>query len=147
MAYSRRLPGPDKLRKHVEDGLTNRQIGELYGVSGESVRQQLERNGIQRPRRHPDHSKYLPWTIRADHAGNLIANRLRSYSKQQQRLPLSSSAERLLEEWKSWMDGGNRWGVPMSVCYSQDERDGFWIQPRQPGDEHYIHIPRQTATG
>jgi hypothetical protein len=41
MASARKLPAIDVLLEHVNKGLTNQEIGDLYGTTGEAVRQQL----------------------------------------------------------------------------------------------------------
>lgn len=141
MPYPRKLPDDDVLRKQFEAGKTNKEIAAEYGVTTEAVR--LKRNdlGFQPPRTRPNHGHYLPWRMRQgpEHAANLLARRLRAYSKSQQDLPLTDEQTRLLAEWQAWMDGGNRWGLPMSVHYDRDT--GFWLEPRKPGDRDYIHPP------
>lgn len=148
MNYRRRLPGPDVLLKHIKTGLTNKQIADLYGVSPEAVRQavnreavqrELEREGIERGPKRVSHRRYMPWRIRADHAHDIVAKRLRLYSRAEQGLPLADAERRQLVEWKEYMDGGNRWRVPLSVHYEISE--GFWLAPRQAGDENYISPP------
>lgn len=140
VAYTRRLPDDGVLLQHAEDGLTNKEIGEKYGVTAEAARRQLARAGFQRPPR-PHHGDYIPWRVRADHVGHLLARRLRAYSKAQQGFPLTDSEERLLTEWQAWMDGDNKWGLPMAVHYDRNDDDGFWVEPAKPGDDHYIHRP------
>lgn len=144
MAYGKKLPDDATLRRHVSDGMTNKEIGDLYGATGESVRQQLAKIGVERPKR-PNHGKYLPWRIRADHTGHLLARRLRAWSKKCQGWPMTESDSRLLDEWVEWMNGANRWGLPMAVHYDRSEQEGFWLEPARPGDENYIHLS-QSAT-
>lgn len=145
MSATRRLPSDNVLIKHVEDGMTNREIGELYGTSGEAVRQALQRVGYARPVNRATHGYYIPWTVRADHVGDVLARRLRSYSKRQQGRPLSITEERLLDEWIKFMDGANEYGIPLAVHYSRHDDEGFWLEPRQPGDRDYISPPPDMA--
>lgn len=140
MASVRKLPDDGELLKLAESGLTNREIGEKYGTTGEAVRQALARIGYTRDTR-PTHAYYLPWRIRSDHAGDVLARRLRAYSKRQQSKPLSETESRLLDEWVKFMEGGNSFGVPLSVHYDRTDDEGFWLEPRQPGDRDYISPP------
>lgn len=139
MAYGKRLPELDVLLGHVKSDKTNKEIGDLYGVSGEAVRQALARGGVQRSDKRPSHRQYIPWRIRADHAHDILAKRLRLYSRAEQGFPLSDAERRQLVEWQDYMDGGNRWRVPLSVHYERSQ--GFWLAPRQAGDEDYISPP------
>lgn len=141
MPSPRKLPDADVLTRHVEAGKTNAEIGVLYDVSGEAVRQALARLGITRSVSRPSHAYYLPWRVRSDHMGDVLARRLRAYSKRQQGRPLTDTEARLLDEWLRWMDGGNSFGVPLSVHYDRSDEEGFWLAPRQPGDRDYISPP------
>ena len=142
MPQTRRLPDSEVLVRHASEGLTNKEIGEIYGVTGEAVRQALEKAGFTRSDNgRPSHAYYLPWKVRADHVGDVLARRLRAYSKRQQGKPLKDTEARLLDEWVKFMDGGNSLGVPLSVHYDRSDEDGFWLEPRQPGDRDYISPP------
>jgi hypothetical protein len=137
----RKLPDLDELLKHVEDGMSNTDIGRLYGTTAEAVRQSLIRGGVRRTPTRPSHAYYLPWRIRADHVGDVLARRLRAYSKRQQGRTLTATEDRLLDEWMKWMDGGNAYGVPLSVHYDRTDDHGFFLMPRQDGDRDFISPP------
>lgn len=139
MAYMRRLPSANVLAELVEKGRSSQEIAELYGVTREAVRQALVRAEIRPSRLRVSHADFLPWRLRADHHHDILAKRLRSYSKLRQGFPLTDDESRLVEQWLAYMDGGNRWGVPLSVHYERHE--GFWLEPRQDGDRDYIHPP------
>lgn len=143
MASVRRLPAAGVLREHVERGETNREIAERYGVSGEAVRQALVRDGIEREgaNQRPSHAYYVPWRLRGDHVNDVLARRLRSYSKRQQGRQLAETENRLLDEWLKFMDGDNSLGVSLSVHYDRNDDEGFWLEPRAPGDRDYICPP------
>jgi len=145
MASVRKLPGIELLLEHVEQGLTNREIADRYGVTGEAVRQALERGGYRRPNSRPSHHDFIPWKVRADHVGDVLARRLRAYSKRQQGKPLTDTESRLLDEWTRFMEGDNSLGLPLSVHYDRTDEDGFWLEPRQNGDSHYISPPMSSA--
>jgi hypothetical protein len=137
----RKLPTGEALVRHAADGMTNKEIGELYGVTGEAVRQALEKAGFTRDNPRPSHAYYIPWKVRADHVGDVLARRLRAYSKRQQGKQLTETESRLLDEWLKFMDGGNSQGVPLSVHYDRTDDEGFWLEPRQYGDRDYISPP------
>lgn len=140
---ARKLPSIEVLMNHLKDGWDNEQIARHYGASREAVRQQLAKHGVKSPRERADHGHYIPWRVRVDHSGDYCAKRLRSYSRMKQGWPLGEAEERLLREFMDYMDGNNKWGVPLSVWYSQE--DGFWLDPRRPGDRDYIHPPQAEA--
>lgn len=147
MASARKLPQDDVLISHVQSGMTNRDIGNMYGTSGEAVRQALARAGYEREEhlRRPSHAQFIPWKLRGDHIGDVLARRLRSYSKHKQGKALSEQEERLLDGWIKFMDGANSYGIPLSVHYSRADEEGFWLEPRQPGDRDYISPPLETV--
>jgi hypothetical protein len=141
MPSPRKLPDAGVLLEHAQQGMTNIEIGERYGTTGEAVRQALAKSGYGRSAERPNHGRFLPWRIRADHVGDVLARRLRALSKKEQGKSLTDSEARLLEEWIKFMDGGNEAGVPLSVHYDRLDDEGFWLEPRQPGDRDYISPP------
>lgn len=140
----RKLPELNVLMEHARQGLTNKQIAEMYGASDEAVRQQFAKAGVRRGPERADHGRYLPWRIRADHVGDYCAKRLRAFSKREQGWELSEQESKLLDEFLEYMDGDNPWGAPLSVWYSKTE--GFWVQRRRDGDRDYIHPPQAAAS-
>lgn len=145
MPSVRKLPDDATLLGMADSGMSNKEIAAQYGVTDEAVRLQLSRLGFRRGPARPDHSRYLPWRVRSDHVSDVLARRLRSYSRVQQGRPLSVSEQRLLDEWKQFMDGDNPYGLPLSVHYDRMDDEGFWLEPRQAGDRDYIHPPLETA--
>jgi hypothetical protein len=143
MPATRKLPeAPELERLVVQEGLTNQQIGDMFRVSREAVRQALAVAQIERPGAEAkvSHQHYVPWRVRADHTSDVLVRRLRSYSKLKQGKPLTATERRLLDLFMDFMDGNNPDGVPQSVHYNKDE-GGFWVEPRQKGDRDYIHPP------
>lgn len=143
MAAVRKLPECDVLRGHVEDGMNNLEIAEMYGTTGEAVRQALVRCGVQRQEteRRPRHNHYVPWKIRTNHTSDTLLTCLRLYSKKQQGFDLSATEARKLEKFIRFMEGGNSMGVPLSVHYDYMDPDGFWLAARGPGDRDYVSPP------
>lgn len=140
-----KLPSGDALMKHVQDGLSNKQIGMMYGTTPEAVRMALAKLGVKNGPGKNDHSHYLPWRLRADHVSDPLARRLRSYSRRQQGMELTAGDARLLDEWITFMEGGNPWKVKLSVHYDRLDPDGFWLEPEKPGDRDYISPPSEAA--
>lgn len=144
-----KLPGDDVLRKLVEQGLTDAEIGERYGASGSAVQQRRMRAKppILRPKdpNRLGHKQYVPWRIRNAHRTDELHKILIRYSNRMQGRPAllkpdntpSEKAERELDLWMAFMDGANEDRQQYSVYY--DYQRGFWIDPRQPGDKNYIH--------
>lgn len=129
------------LLEHARSGMSNREIAELYGVTGEAVRQALAKEGFRRNDSRPNHAHYLPWRVRADHVGDTLARRLRAYSKRVQGMPVSDTENRLLDEWLQFMNGANSLGLALSVHYDRTDPDGFWLEPRRPADRDFIAPP------
>jgi len=135
----KKLPDGEVLVGLAKSGLSNLDIGDRYGVTAEAVRQALVKSDYHRPRIRPSHAYYLPWRVRADHVGDVLARRLRSYSKRQQGRKITASETRLLDEWLQFMNGDNSTSLRLSVHYSRSQ--GFWLQPQVPGDRDFIHPP------
>lgn len=143
MVAVRRLPPGDDLLKLVEAGVTRKEIAQKYGVTPEAVRQALDKAGAPRPETtRLSHAHYMPWRIRADHTHSILAKRLRLLSRHRQGVGLSANEQRQLDEWVAFMEGGNKWGVPLSVHYDFRDQDGFWLEPRRPGDRDFISPPK-----
>lgn len=142
MASNSRLPDVTVLLELKDGGMDNKLIGQKYGVTSEAVRLALKRAGYQSEKLRTNHQHYLPWRIRADHTHDVIARRLRAYSKRQQGGTLPEDEARKLAAWEDFMNGGNPHGIPLSVHYDRRDAEGFWLSPREPGDRDYIHPPK-----
>lgn len=139
MPAVRKLPPLKKLVELAErDGLTNQQIADRYGTTSEAVRQAFAKADIHRTPARPSHARFLPWRIRADHVSDILARRLRTYSRIEQGLDVNETDRRLTEEWVKFMEGNNSYGLPLSVHYNRNDPDGFWLEPRQEGDRDFI---------
>ena len=145
MPSPKRLPGAEQLRRLAGEGRSKKEIAEKYGVSEEAVRMAGLRAGINWPSQRLSHAHYLPWSVQVDHSSDLLARRIRQYSKLQQGVELSDDDQRLLEKWMAWMDGENPYGTPLSVHYDRNDPDGFWLEPRREGDRDYISPPEEAV--
>lgn len=146
MPAPKRLPEDDnELIALAEAGLTNQEIAERYGLkAGESVRLRFLKIGYIKPTRRV-HRDYIPWQVRHDHQGKHLAKCLRAYSSQQQGRQLSEKDSRMLDKWLKFVNGGNPWGLPLAVHYDYQDDEGFWMEPRRPGDKDYVSSPQWAA--
>lgn len=146
MASARRLPPCDVLLAHVQEGMSNKDIGIMYGTTAEAVRQAKVKCGFAPEQAKSNHAQYIPWRLRPYHAGKMVHRRLVLYSRVQQGKELDEREQRMLDDWLKFMDGDNSLGVPLSVHYDPNDDDGFWFEPRREGDHDYIAPPTgQTA--
>lgn len=141
MVRNTKLPEVAVIMEHRSAGMSNNEIGAQYGVTGEAVRLALKRHGVELPRLRNNHAKYIPWRIRADHANDPLVRRLRLYSKRQQGVPLDERDRLMLEEWEDFMRGANPHGLELAVHYDRNDPEGFWLEPKKPGDRDYIAPP------
>lgn len=141
MVRNAKLPDAATIMEHRNAGMSNQQIGEKYGVTAEAVRLALKRHGVELPRLRHNHARYIPWHIRADHANDALARRLRILSKQQQGVPLDEREQQTLDDFLSFMNGANPHGLELSVHYSRTDAEGFWLEAKRPGDRDYISPP------
>lgn len=146
MPPARRLPDDGTMLAHLDSGMTYQDIASRYHVSREAVRQRCVKMGVKKTERL-DHRDFIPWKgIRTDHNDNVLLKRLREYSHLRQGRELAPGRQRLLEKWIDWMDGKNAWGVPLAVHYSWTDEEGFWCEPRRPGDKDYVSPPIEART-
>lgn len=134
MPAPRKLPSSDILRKHRYDGMTYEEIGELYDVSKGAVYLQLRDAKISKAR--PDHSKYIPWTVKAEHAQARPNGMLRLYSRREQGETLPAVKERMLDKWLGELKDAN-----VVVCYHREQapnpaspNGGWYYSKRRPSD-------------
>jgi hypothetical protein len=141
MPAPRQLPTSDVLRKlrgpHAghPNGLTYEEIAERYGVTKGAVYWQLRDAGLAKTR--PDHSKFLPWTVKAEHAHARPATMLRLLSRREHGDTIPAVKARMLDKWlKEVQEAG------VVVCYARDmppnpaspTTGGFFYSKRRPQD-------------
>ena len=131
-----KLPSDEVLKALIERGMTYREVGEQYGTTGEAVAKRAREGGFSRSLNKPSHKQVMPWKVKANHQRGKIAALLRDYSRREQGMKVQS--QKALADFDAYMEGDNQWGIPLSVHYSYDDPDGFWFEPRQPG-EGLIH--------
>lgn len=134
MPAPRRLPSSDVLRADRQKGLTYEEIGEKYGVTKGAVYLQLRDAKISKPR--PDHSKYIPWTVKTEHAQARPNGMLRLYSRREQGEKLPAVKERMLDKWLEEVKAAD-----VVVCYNREmapnpasPTGGWYYSKRRPSD-------------
>lgn len=148
MAAPRSLPSSDVLRQLREKGMTYEEIGEQYGVTKGAVYWQLSNAGAVKAR--PDHSKYLPWTVKSEHTHAKPANMLRLHSRREQGDAIPEVKARMLDKWLSELEAAD-----VVVCYSRDmgpnpaspSTGGFYYSRRRPEDGDGLIRPSDSDTG
>ncbi|MFJ9423462.1 hypothetical protein [Streptomyces sp. NPDC101249] len=134
MPRPRRLPSSDVLRAERQKGMTYEEIGEKYGVTKGAVYLQLRDAKISGTR--PDHSKYIPWTVRTEHAQARPNMMLRLYSRREQGETLPGTKERMLDKWLAEIKAAD-----VVVCYNREmvpnpasPTGGWYYSKRRPTD-------------
>jgi transcriptional regulator with XRE-family HTH domain len=129
-----KLPTSDVLRQHRAKGMTYDEIAELYGVTKGAVYLRLRDSGQTSTR--PDHSKYIPWTVRTEHAQARPNGMLRLYSRREQGETLPAVKERMLDKWLSELKEAD-----VVVCYHREmapnpasTTGGWYYSKRRPED-------------
>jgi transcriptional regulator with XRE-family HTH domain len=123
------------LRSLRAKGLTYEEIGEKYGVTKGAVYLQLRDAKISKPR--PDHSKYIPWTVKTEHAQARPNGMLRLYSRREQGETLPAVKERMLDKWLAEIKAAD-----VVVCYHREQAPnpaspvtgGWYYSKRRPSD-------------
>ncbi|MFJ5997580.1 hypothetical protein [Streptomyces sp. NPDC092370] len=114
--------------------MTYEQIGEMYGVTKGAVYLQLRDAKISKAR--PDHSKYIPWTVKTEHAQARPNSMLRLYSRREQKDPIPAVKARMLDKWLNELKEAD-----VVVCYHRDmvpnpasPVGGWYYSKRRPED-------------
>ncbi len=132
------------LEKCVRDGLTQEQMrdrfleefGEPRTRSAISVA--MVRHGVKPPKanRKPDHSEYLPWSVKKAHQNRYEARMLRALSNTKKGVAIPVAESKRLAAWLSSLQEQNA-----VVHYDRDTEQGFWLYPREDADgKGYIHV-------
>ncbi|MEU9058975.1 hypothetical protein AB0D13_08900 [Streptomyces sp. NPDC048430] len=114
--------------------MTYEEIGELYGVTKGAVYLQLRDAKISSVR--PDHSKFIPWTVKTEHAQARPNGMLRLYSRREQGDTLPAVKARMLDKWLGEIKAAN-----VVVCYHREmapnpasPTGGWYYSKRRPED-------------
>jgi hypothetical protein len=147
MPAPRQLPSSDVLRKLRAQGKTYEEIGDMYGVTKGAVYWQLRDAGLAKAR--PDHSKYLPWKLKTEHAHAKPATMLRLHSRREQGDKIPDVKARMLDKWLNDIKAAD-----VVVCYRRDmapnpasPTGGFYYSKRRPEDgENIVRVESETGT-
>lgn len=140
MPAPRKLPSNEVLIKLREQGWSYGRIAEEYDVTEGAVYWQLRDAGATRTR--PDHSKYLPWKVKTEHAQARPAAMLRYLSRLElaekgEMAPLPEPKERMVRKWLAEVKEAG-----VVVCYDREmppnpaspKTGGFYYSKRRPAD-------------
>ncbi|MFD9368571.1 hypothetical protein ACFWA6_12800 [Streptomyces sp. NPDC060020] len=140
MPAPRQLPTSDVLRAHRSKGKTYDEIAAMYGVTKGAVYWQLRDSGQVKTR--PDHKKYIPWTVKTEHAHARPVMMLRLLSRREQGdTTIPAVKLRMLDKWL-----GEIKAADVVVCYRRDmvpnpaspTTGGFYYSKRRPEDGDMI---------
>ena len=127
-------PDDDTLRRLVNvEHKTDREIGDRYGVTRQTVSYWRRRVGLDKARGPMlNHKDYLPWSIRGEDHGDSIAKRLREYSSMKQGKALKEEDQKRLDKFLLFLQEEN-------VVVDYDRERGFMLRRRtrgvdKPGD-------------
>lgn len=145
-------PEAEELRRWVEEGMTDGEIGTLYGrLTGQpaATRQNVaywrSKHGIERATRRGyklDHSDVRPWVVKMEHTGDGIEHRLYDYSRRRKGIKLDAASERLLDEFLEFLAA-----YDLVVDYNRDTEDGWLFRKRRKSDDpdNIIRAPKRTT--
>jgi hypothetical protein len=146
MPAPRQLPTSDVLRKLRSQGKTYEEIGAMYGVTKGAVYWKLQEAGLTKVR--PDHSKYIPWKMKTEHAHAKPATMLRLHSRREQGDEIPAVKARMLDKWLNEIKEAD-----VVVCYDRtmppnpaSNTGGFYYSKRRPEDGDSL-IRQESATG
>lgn len=140
MPAHRKLPPTERVVALVEQGLTQRQIGEMFGVSPSAVGECLRVAKVSSPRRVTYYNDHIPWKVRVAHNSHVLVRRLRLHARKDTGGDLRPDQLALLDQWMTYMRHHDA-----VVVYEPDTEQGFFLDHRQPGDLRYVrpHPPRE----
>ncbi|MFJ7590150.1 hypothetical protein ACIQZO_22740 [Streptomyces sp. NPDC097617] len=136
MPAPRQLPSSDVLRAHRNAAMSYEEIAAMYGVTKGAVYWQLQASGQTKTR--PNHKRYIPWTVKAEHAHARPVMMLRLLSRREsgdETIPDVKS--RMLTKWL-----GEVREADVVVCYDRNmppnpaspSTGGFYYSKRRPED-------------
>lgn len=138
MAGQRLLPDVPTLLRHVDQGMTHKEIGELYGVSRQAVTLKLK--GAVEPRTN---RREWPWEVQTRHKRGWLYLALSYYTiSQTKERPLRKQELHTLSAFMDMMDGLDGDYV---VDYFPDTAVGFQLRERIPGHDDpssLVAVPR-----
>ena len=129
-------PSDDVLRELIDAGVTQREIGERYGVKRQTVGYWIKRAGLGTRSAGRSHKDYLPWDVKAEDHHDSIARALRWYSTREQGGDLDPVAKREVERLLEFLKEEK-----VVVDYERDR--GFFFRRRKPGVDRVTDIIRR----
>lgn len=135
-------PDDDTLRRLVEEGLTDREIGARYGVSDETARYYRKRAGIEKDSApHVSRRGFIPWTLNTKkrHHNTREAKALRALDARMKGDPVNADQEQRLDSVLKDLKEYN-------YVLDYDYEDGFVLRDRDPQldrPDDWVRRPKQ----
>lgn len=134
--------GEDEVRRWFEAGKTYAWMAEEYlrkynlEVSITMFANLRARRGWTR--RIAETHNLIPWTVKPEHRFHRLIALLRYEERRRAGLPLQTRYARELDNWLASMKEANA-----VVHYDPDTDQGFFMIPREPGDDDLIRRPKR----
>lgn len=132
------LPDAAVLRRLRNQGMTYKEIAELYGVTESGVWRAFDRADLIKSR--PTYRNVVPWKVDRKFSQTAIMKHLRTMAKMQAELPVGHEDERSLTEWLDDMQRDN-----VILAYHVDappnaasEAGGFYYTERNPDEQGWF---------
>lgn len=92
-------------------------------------------------RRIVRNDELIPWYVKREHRHDYNVTMLRAEARRRAGKPIAEMAAQRLESWKRKLEEANA-----VVHYDPDTEQGFFLVPRQKGDDDLIHRPKKATT-
>lgn len=134
---ARRVPDQTRLRRYLEQGLTQAQIVAAWGeesnvrVSRSAIAMAIKRYGLESAHSRPRYEDTLPWKVRVEHRMKYDARMLRLEARRRRGKALSDEDLRKLTAWRQQLEDANA-----VVAYEPELPEGFvWVVRREDDDD------------
>lgn len=132
------LPNATILRRLRNQGMTYKEIADLYGTTESGVWRAFDRAGLINQR--PTYRDIVPWAVDRKFARTQIMQHLRTLAKMQAELEVSPKD---VESAKNWIADMESEGVilayhPEAPANVASSKGGFYYVKREPGDEGWF---------
>lgn len=137
------VPNATWLRHHVERGLTQKQMVELWEkesgirVTRSAIAMAMQRAEIGSAKPRPRYEDMLPWRVTKEHRMATDARLLRMEARRRRGEKLSHRDLTWLTHWREELEAQNA-----VITYDPATEQGFWWVPKQEGDDDLIRRPK-----
>lgn len=132
------LPNATILRRLRNQGMTYKEIADLYGTTESGVWRAFDRAGLIKQR--PTYRDVVPWQVDRKFSQTQIMLHLRTLAKMQAGLPVPAKDEASAMRWQEDMkrDGVILAYHPEAPANSASDAGGFYYARREPSDEGWF---------